>query len=349
MKQASSGRRILHVDLAPFFVGVERARDHSLRDRALVIGALGERGRVAGVSAEARTAGVEVGQLMALARRLCPEAVFLPGDIETYAHVSDQVTAILTTFTPRVERPSVDEAFADLSPAAGTTRRALATAESLRDVIQQRLGLDCSFGLGSSRLAARIASRWARPRGLLLLWPEHETSFLDRQLLPMLDDLSPGAAATLTQAGITTLGHVRATPPEQLRALLGRAIADGLRASLDPGLAPPIAPIAAPHSVREDHVLRDRAADRVALSRILDGLVLRAAKRLATFQANAQAMSVEVQRGETWLRSTERFCVTTYDVAALQAAAQRLSLSLLDPAVGVRALRVRLSATASAP
>jgi DNA polymerase-4 len=218
MRQAPANRRILHVDLTPFFVAVERARDRALCGQALVVGAFADHGYVAGVSEEARAAGVEVGQPMALARRLCPQAVFLPGDLETYAHVSDQVTAILTAFSPRVERPSTDEAFVDLSASAGTMRRALSIAESVRDAIQRRLGLDCSFGLAGSRVGARIASRWARPRGLLLLLPGHEASFIRRQPLSLLDDLAPHALARLTEAGITTLGELSEAQPEIGRA-----------------------------------------------------------------------------------------------------------------------------------
>ena len=342
MRQIPHKQRLLHVDLTPFFVGVERARDQSLRGRPLVVGGVGDHGRVAGVSDEARAAGVEVGQPMVLARRLCPTAVFRPGDLETYARVSDQVTTILAAFSPRVERPSTDEAFIDLSTAAGTMRRALAVAESLRDVVQRRLGLDCSFGLGSSRLAARVASRWARPRGLLLLLPDHEASFLGRQSLSMLDDLPLHAAAALTQAGITTLGHLRDAHPDRLCTLVGRATADRLRASVDPHLEPPIPPLAPPHVIQEEHVVRDHGSDHGALDRLLDGLTLRAARRLVTFQVDAEGVSIEVRRGETWLRRTERFTIAVRDAAMLQAVARRLGAALLDPASGVRALKVRL-------
>lgn len=348
MRQAPTHRRILHIDLTPFFVGVERARNPSLRGRALIVGSVGERGRVAGMSDEARAAGVEVGQPMALAQRLCIEAAVLPGDLDAYARASDQLTAILTAFTPRVERPSTDEALLDLSTAAGTMRRALAIAESVRDAIRQQLGLDCSFGLGGSRLAARIASRWARPRGLLLLLPAQEDTFLKRQVLAMLDDLPPQAAAVLAQAGIKTLGSVRDTPPERLHALVGLATAERLRASLDPGLDPQIAPLAPPHSIQEELPLRDHAPDTQTLARLLDGLTLRAARRLAAFQVDAQGMSVEVQRGAVWLRRAERFRVAVRDAADLQVATRRLAATLIEPVEGVRALRVRLTPSARA-
>jgi len=343
MRQVPTYRRILHIDLTPFFVGVERARNPSLHGRALIIGAVCERGRVAGMSEEARAAGVEVGQPTALAQRLCPEAALLPGDLDAYARASDQLTAILTALTPRVERPSTDEALLDLSTAAGTMRRALAVTESVRDVIRQRLGLDCSFGLGGSRLAARIASRWARPRGLLLLLPSQEEAFIRRQALTMLDDLPPRAAATLTQAGVATLGAVRSAAPEKLSALVGRTTAERLRASLDPGLDPPIAPLAPPHSIDEDLPLREQAPDAQALARLLDALTLRAARRLAAFQVDAQGVGVEVRRGAVWLRRAERFAIAVRDAADLQLVTRRLAATLIEPASGVRALRVRLT------
>jgi hypothetical protein len=159
----------------------------------------------------------------------------------------------------------------------------------------------------------------------------------------MLDDLPPQAAATLTQGGIATLGSVRSAAPERLHALVGRATAQRLRASLDPGLEPPIAPLAPPHFIEEDLPLRDQAPDAQTLARLLDALTLRAARRLAAFQVEAQGMGVEVRRGAVWLRRAEGFAVAVRDAADLQAVTRRLAATLIEPASGVRALRVRLT------
>ena len=246
MKHTTPTARILHVDLDPFFVGVERARDASLRDRPLVIGGSGELGRVAAASNEARSAGVCAGMPMGLARRLCPDAVFRPGDFDSYARVCDETTRILTSISARVERPSVDEGFVDLATTALPRRRAVMAAESVRDAIQRRLGLDAAFGLASSRLAARIASRWARPRGFLLLLPEHEESFVRRQSLDVLTELPDHVRAGLVGHGLTTLAHIADATEETLRSLIGRLAADRLRADLDPRRELPIATLSPP-------------------------------------------------------------------------------------------------------
>src|SRR5262245_51604304 len=113
---AARRRSILHLDLQPFFVSVERALDPGLRDSPVVIGGRPDgSGLVAAASHEARAAGVREGQPLAAARRACPGAVFLPGDLEAYARASQDVTTLLLTFSRRIERPSADEAYLDLT------------------------------------------------------------------------------------------------------------------------------------------------------------------------------------------------------------------------------------------
>ncbi len=342
MKDAAHPHRILHVDLHPFFVAVERARDAALRGRPVIIGGDGPGGRVAAASEEAEQAGVRVGQSLAEARRRCPAGVVRPGDLESYARVSADVTSILLALSRRVERPSADEAFVDLSSLESLRHAVLAT-ESLRDQIQSRLLLDSAFGLGTSRLAARIASRWARPRGLLLLLPQHEPSFVDRQPLEVLDDLPASALAALRRGGLRTLADLRAADPAQLATLVPRPLALRLRESLEAQHEAPIAPMAPPSFVQEELTVRDRSADRDALASLVETLAERAARQLAPFDLAAGSITVEVRRGERSTTRTQRLASTTRDSAALRGAARRLASPLLEPAALVRVLRVRFA------
>ena len=112
---------MLHVDLDPFFVSVERSLDPSLRSRPLVIGGDGSgTGFVAAASEEARAAGVRAGMALLQAQHLCPDAAFRRGDLDTYGRIGEEVTAVLLAASRRVERPSADEAFVDLSPEHGS-------------------------------------------------------------------------------------------------------------------------------------------------------------------------------------------------------------------------------------
>ena len=232
-------RSILHVDLDPFFVSVERSMDPSLRGRPVVVGGDGHGlGFVAAVSAEAREAGVRVGMPLAQARRLTPDAAFRRGDLEAYGRVSDEVTAVLLAASRRVERPSADEAFVDLTPEAGGPPPVRAT-ETIRDELQRRLGLDVSLGLASSRLAARIASTWARPRGLLVVLPGYELSFIAGKPVSMLG-LPPHLESALERNGLTTLGQLAECDEARLAAIVGPAAARVRAAARGEG-EPPIA------------------------------------------------------------------------------------------------------------
>ena len=337
-------RSILHVDLDPFFVSVERSLDPSLRGRPVVVGGgPGPDGLVAAASVEARAAGVRSGQTIRQAQRLCPDAALRPGDLETYGRFSADVTAIFLAASRRVLRPSADEAYLDLTPDGASGAGPVATAESIKDQIQRRLGLDASLGLASSKLAARVASNWARPRGLLLVLPGYEASFVGRQPLSFLDDLPSPVVAHLEAAGFTNLGEVAEADEAKLAAVVGAALAPRLRAAAR-GEGEEVIPVAAPPAVvHEEATIRDRRSDAAALADVVDGLARRAARRLRPYGLAAEQVAVEVQRAEATARRNESFRFALDDEDAIAAAVAALAETLLDPAVGVRSLSVRLS------
>ncbi len=335
-------RNILHVDLDSYFVSAERSFEPELRGRPLVVGGEGGPGVVAAASAEARAKGVEPGQSLAAARRLCPDAVFRPGDLEAYARLSEEVTALLLSASRRVERPSVDEAYVDLTPEHAQAAPPVQNAERLKDEFQRRLGLDASFGLAGSRLAARVASRRARPRGLLIVLPGYEDSFLARQPLSTLEDLPPHLERALAASGIETLGDVAAADEAALEVLVGKAAAARLKkAALGQADAP--IPVAAPPAwIQEDATVRDRDSDAAALLSLLDGLVQRGCRRLKPFDLRAGSVTVEVARGLVSERLSESLWPGRADHDTLQMVAASLAAPLLEPAGSVRRLTLRL-------
>ena len=348
MKSSVPRRSILHVDLDPFFVSVERSLDPGLRGKAVVVGGDGATGIVAAASAEAREAGVAPGQTLAAARRLCPTAVFLPGNLETYARVSDEVTSILLAASKRVERPSSDEAYVDLTPEAAGGRSAVPAAEAIKDEIQRRLGLDASLGLASSRLAARVASGWAKPRGLLVVLPGYEVSFLAGRPIDCLPDLPPHLASALRKAGFETLGQLLEEREDDLRAAVGGA-AEALRAAARGEGEEPVAVAAAPSVIVEEVPIRSRHNDRAVLETILDGLAERACRRLRPFNLQAGSLAVEVRRAEGTLRRSESVEPGIADEATAREVVRSLAAPLLTPSTGVRALHVRLARLAPRP
>jgi DNA polymerase-4 len=340
-------RRILHVDLDPFFVSVERSLDPSLRGRPVIVGGdAGSAGVVAAASAEARAVGVRPGQSLVQARALCPNAVFRAGDLAAYGRFSEEVTAILLAASRRVERPSADEAYVDLTPEHAASPNPVAAVETIKDEIQRRLGLDASLGLASSRLAARVASAWARPRGFLVVLPGYEASFLARQPLSFLEDLPPHLESLLLRAGFDTLGKVAAAGEAELAAAVGPAAATAatrLREAARGEREEQVAVAAPPAWVQEEAVIRDRRSDHATLQVVVEGLVRRACRRLRPFGLQAAHATVEVRRPEGPLRRSEAIPPGVAEDEALVKVVQALADPLLEPASSVRALHVRLS------
>ncbi len=344
MKGTERRRSILHVDLDPFFVSVERSLDPRLRDQPVIVGGTPDGlGRVAAVSTEARAAGVTVGQPLASARRLCPQGIFRAGDLETYARISQEITNLLLAVSRRVERPSADEAYVDLSRETPGALQPVQAAEAIKDDLQRRLGLDASLGLASSRLAARVASSWARPRGLLVVIPGYETSFLAGKPVSFLPDLPPHLAALLEAKGIHTLGQLADADAAELSTLVGPVVAERLQQAALGQAETPIAPAAPPSWLQEEAAIRDRRTDQKALLGIVENLAGRALRRLRPFALTAGTLTVEAERQGVTERRDQAFDpgIETEDAAA--AVARALALPLLDRTPGLKALRVRLS------
>jgi DNA polymerase-4 len=337
-------RRILHIDLDPFFVSVERSLDPGLRGRPVVVGGDEDgSGIVAAASDEARVLGVRTGQPVSAAKRLCPEGVFRRGDLDTYARVSDDVTNLLLSVSRRVERPSADEAYVDLTREDDRAMAPVAAAEAIKDEIQRRLGLDASLGLASTRLAARVASTWARPRGLLVVLPGYEALFLARQKVSFLPDLPGHIEAALEKAGFETLGQVGDANALALAEMVGAVAAERLQDAARGAGEEPITVTAPPVSIQEEAVIRARHTDHAALSEIVGGLAARAARRLRPFDLAAGALSVEVRRTESPARRSETFPSPIAAEDSLRDRALALAGPMLDPAGTVKAIQVRLT------
>lgn len=216
--------RILHVDLDAFFVEVCRQRFPQLRDLDLLIvgGRRESRGVVQSASYAAREFGVRSGMPIAQAVRLCPAATFFQGKFADYRDASREVRKVLDRFSPTVVMASLDEGYLDFS---GTERQhpvsLLPVAEGLRDSVKESTGLDCSVGIGPNRMIAKLASDYAKPRGVCEVRAGWEERFVAGLPLRALPGVGPRTAARLAQVGLTEVSEVQHMTEAALARLVG--------------------------------------------------------------------------------------------------------------------------------
>jgi len=175
----ASPRTIFHVDMDAFFVSVEELFDSSLRGKPVVVGGQRhERGVVAAASYEARKFGVHSAMPLRTAARLCPQAIFVDGHRERYVQCSQKVHRVLSAFSPQVEMASIDEAYLDMSGTERLHGPPLRAAHALHHKMKTDTELNCSIGIGATRLVAKVSSAKAKPHGILWALPGQESKFL---------------------------------------------------------------------------------------------------------------------------------------------------------------------------
>lgn len=227
-------RWIMHVDMDAFFASVEQFDNPDLRGLPVIVGGQSDRGVVSTCSYEARVYGVHSAMPMIEARRLCPQAVFLPGRMKRYQEVSRQIMTIFDSFSPLVEQLSVDEAFLDISGMellAGSERD---IGFKVKRSIKEKTGLTASVGIAPNKFLAKLASDMQKPDGLVVIRAEEAEGMLKPMSVRRIFGIGRSAEKSLLQFGIATIGQIADADLGILRKALGnnaavvRKLAHGL-------------------------------------------------------------------------------------------------------------------------
>ena len=218
---APANRCILHADMDAFYASVEQRDRPELRGRPVAVGGDGSRGVVAAASYEARQFGVRSAMPSFEAKRLCPELVFLRGDMGKYARESRKIFRIFADFSPSVEGLSLDEAFLDLTGTERLLGSPMQVGANLRARVRRETGLVVSVGVAPVKMVAKMASGAAKPDGLLVLRPEQVQGFLAPLPVRKLWGVGPVSESRLRSCGFETLGDLAQAGPERLQSILG--------------------------------------------------------------------------------------------------------------------------------
>ena len=286
---------ILHVDLDAFYASVEVLKDPALAGKPVVVGSPAPRGVVMSASYEARARGLHSAMPSMRARRLCPDAVFVPPDFSAYQAYSNRFREILLSFTPVVEPLSLDEAFLDASGAMLLFGSPKEMGERLRAAIRRELHITASVGIGPNKLIAKLASTRTKPDGLLLVPAAEVLSFLDPLPVDALWGIGEKTGETLRRLGIRTVGELAATPGAILDRVLGESHSGSLAALAGGNDDRPVVPFEAPKSVsHEETYPRDLDQPEEILREILS-LSHRVAARLRADGYRARTVTLKLR------------------------------------------------------
>jgi DNA polymerase-4 len=216
-------RTIFHVDMDAFFVSVEELFDPTLKGKPVVVGGQRhERGVVSAASYAARKFGVHSAMPLRTAAKLCPQAIFVDGHPDRYRDCSEKVHKVLTSFSPRVEMASIDEAYLDMTGTARLHGPPLKAAHLLHQRMKSDTMLNCSVGIGSSRLIAKVSSAQAKPNGVLWIAPGEEAKFLAPLDVREIPGVGKVMESNLHSIGIKKVGDLARLEDSELEERFGK-------------------------------------------------------------------------------------------------------------------------------
>ena len=223
MKNFSSGEHLfLHVDLDAFFASVEQIKNPKMKGKPVVVGGRSsKRGVAVAASYEAKRCGVTTGMPWMQAKQKCPNAIFLPADFSAYADYSRRVQNILEKMVPVVAQASIDEAYLDLIDCNHLYKTPRQAAEKIYGAIKKETGLNVSIGIASSQSVAKMASKLAKPCGMMEVPKGAEVFFLSPLPVETMPGIGPQIGNRLRRMGIFTLGQLAEMSPQILRASFG--------------------------------------------------------------------------------------------------------------------------------
>ena len=199
-------RKIIHIDMDAFYASVEQRDDPTLKGKPVVVGGERERGVIAAASYEARKYGVRSAMSSALARRKCPNLVFVRPHFDKYKAVSQQIREIFFEYTDLVEPLSLDEAFLDVTHAKKGKPSATLIAKEIKARIKEVTNLTASAGVSYCKFLAKVASDVNKPDGIFVITPGKAEEFLEKLEVKKFFGIGRVTAEKLNKQGIYTRG-----------------------------------------------------------------------------------------------------------------------------------------------
>lgn len=216
-------RKIVHIDMDAFYVSVEIRDNPTLAGQPVAVGGKSDkRGVLSTCNYIARQFGVSSAMPTAIAKRKCPDLIVVPGRMDVYKAVSQQIRAVFERYTDKIEPLSLDEAYLDLSDSTSRNGSATLTAQDIRADIYAETKLTASAGIAGLKFLAKIASDINKPNGQFTISPEQQMAFITALELRKIPGVGKVTQEKLAQLGLRTCGDVQASSQQFMMQHFGK-------------------------------------------------------------------------------------------------------------------------------
>ena len=216
-------RKIIHVDMDAFYASVEQLDNPELKGKPVAVGGIGKRGVISAASYEARKFGVRSAMSGVLARRNCPDLVFVRPRFNRYKEISKKIRHIFYDYSDLVEPLSLDEAYLDVTKNKKGNPSASLIAKEIRERIFNEVGLTASAGISINKFIAKVASDYNKPNGQKTVNPEDVIPFLEQLDIRKFYGVGKVTAEKMYQLGIFTGKDLKAKPIDFLQQHFGKS------------------------------------------------------------------------------------------------------------------------------
>jgi DNA polymerase-4 len=294
----NSSRTILHVDMDAFFASVEQLDNPALRGKPVLVGYDGARGVVAAASYESRVFGCRSAQPIAVAKRLCPQAIIVPVRHGRYREESRKVFAIFERYTPVIEPLSIDEAFLDVTGSERLHGSGEAIAARIKQQVHDETGLTASVGVAPNKFLAKLASDLNKPNGLTIVRDGQVDALLEPMSVSRIWGVGPKMAGMLAGLGITTIGQLRKMPIDVLARRVGREEAEHFQRLAHGIDSREVTPDREAKSIGQEQTFGVDVADVEAVRGVLLEQAEQVAARIRRHELRARSVTVKIRFGD---------------------------------------------------
>ena len=331
-------RKIIHIDMDAFFASVEQLDHPEYRGKPVIVGGTPERrGVVSTASYEARKFGIHSAMPAKTARRLCPNGIFVEGNMRRYREISYKIREIFRELTELIEPLSIDEAFLDVTANKLNEPSATKAAMYLQQKIFQETGLTASAGVSFNKFLAKTASDWRKPAGLTVIPPARAQEFIFELAIEKFYGVGSATAREFHSMNVKNGRDLYALPLETLVRHFGKIgsfyynIARGIDLR-------PVEPRESRKSLGREITLADDLADMTALRELLHQLAVKVSALLIKERLAGRTVTLKVRYEDF---STITRSLTAPESTAQASALEKIALLLLERTeVGKRKVRL---------